>query len=75
MIPSDTNSMTWAQLMILGDRILSPRITHTEVTIEPYFVLKSGMLPKILRCHGDNFPKSYDETHLPYNTAGSTGNR
>jgi hypothetical protein len=43
MIPSDTNSISWAQLMILGDRILSPRITHTKVTIEPHFVLKSGI--------------------------------
>ena len=43
MIPSDTNSISWDQLMILGDRILSPRITHTKVTIEPHFVLKSGI--------------------------------
>ena len=43
MIPSNTNSISWDQLMVLGDRILSPRITHTKVTIEPHFVLKSGI--------------------------------
>ena len=30
--------------MVMGDRISSPRITHTKVTMEPHFVLKSGML-------------------------------
>ena len=35
--------MTWDDLMILGDRIPSPRIIHTKVTIEPHFVLKSGI--------------------------------
>ena len=35
--------MPWDDLMILGDRILSPRIIHTKVTIEPHFVLKSGI--------------------------------
>ena len=29
--------------MVMGDRILSPRIIHTKVTIEPHFVLKSGI--------------------------------
>jgi hypothetical protein len=61
--------------MILGDQIQSARIIHTQVTIEPHFVLKSGMLPKIPSCPWDNFSKSYDVTYLPYNTAGSTGNR
>ena len=43
MIPSNTNSISWDQLMVLRDRFLSPRITHTKVTIEPHFVLKSGI--------------------------------
>ena len=43
MIPSDTNSMSWDQLMIMGDRILSPRTTHTKVTKDSHFVLKSGI--------------------------------
>jgi hypothetical protein len=41
MIPSNTNSISWDQQMILSGQIPSPRITHTKVTIEPHFVLKS----------------------------------
>ena len=43
MIPSNTNSISWDQLMIMGDQIPSPMITHTKVTIEPHFILKSGI--------------------------------